>query len=138
MSCLKMFDSFYEGSGVGVEASTLRKVSEQAQSLGELGSSSVAIAGDDSLGARRHFGAVSFGRQIDVLLQRGLDTAVASVWRLDLIEDRLNVSRGRKLLRNKLWEVVFFRLHVDAKLQVFGIYSADPQIRDVPHRSQRQ
>jgi hypothetical protein len=55
-----------------------------------------------------HFGAVSFGSQIQVLLQCVLDTAVASVRWLNLIQNRLNVSRTHNLLRDKFWQVVFF------------------------------
>src|ERR1700745_1239757 len=138
MSCLKMFDPLYEGTAIGVEASALGKVSEQPQSLSQLSSSGIGIARNDGLGPPLHFGAVSFGSQIQVLLQRALDTAIADVRWLNLIQDRLDVSCARNLLRNEFRQIVFFGLHVDAKLQMFGINSPDAQIRDVPHRRQSE
>src|SRR5580704_1016007 len=134
MSCLKMFDPLYEGPAIGIEASALRKVSKQLQSLSQLSSSCVRIARSDGFGPPWHFGTIAFGRQIQVLLQGGLDTAIASIRWLSLVQYGFNVSRTCDLLRNKLRQIVLFGLNVDAELQMFGINSPDSQIRDVPHR----
>src|SRR5258708_3284569 len=138
MSRLKMFDSLNEGPGIGIEASALGEVSKQAQSFGQRNSSCIRIAWSDGPGPAWHLGAVSFGNQIQVLLQRALDTAIADVRWLNLIQDRLDVSCAHNLLRNEFRQIVFFGPHVDAKLQMFGINSPDAQIRDVPHRRQSE
>src|SRR5580693_2979391 len=134
MSCLKMFHPFYEGPVIGIEASALRKVSKQLQSLSQLRNSCVGIARSDGFGPPWHFGAVAFGSQIHVLLQCDLDTAIASIGWLNLIENSFNVSCTCDLLRNKFRQIVFFGLNIDAELQMFGIDSPGSQIRDVPHR----
>src|SRR5580700_10895645 len=138
MSCLKMFHPLYEGPAIGIEASTLRKISKQLQSRSQLSSSHVRITRSDGFGSPWHFGTVAFGSQIHVLLQGGLDTAIAGIRWLSLIQDRLNVSCTCDPLDNKFWQIVLFGLNVDAELQMFGINSPDSQIRDVPHRRHRQ
>src|ERR1700761_2677118 len=99
MSCLKMFDPLHEGPAIGIEASVLRKVSEQPQSLSQLSSPGIGIARSNGLGPPLHFGAVSFGSQIQVLLQHAFDTTIADVRRLNRIQDRLDVSCVHNLLR---------------------------------------
>ena len=138
MPCLKMFDPLNEGPAIGIEASALRKVSKQLQSLSQLSSSCVRIARSDGFGSPWHFGTVAFGSQIQVLLQGDLDAAIAGIRWLSLIQDRFNVSCTCDLLRNKFRQILFFGLNVDAELQMFGINSPDSQIRDVPHRRHGQ
>src|SRR5580658_6975242 len=134
MSCLKVFDPLYEGPAIGIEPSALRKVSKQLQSLSQRHSSCVRITRSDSFGSPWHFGTVTFGSQIQVLLQCDLDAAIASIGWLNLIENSFDVSCTCDLLRNKFRQIVFFGLNIDAELQMFGIDSPGSQIRDVPHR----